>query len=135
MGSHFIGDDPVVRDLFRRHVFPNQWSLSRGDAAEHPPSYAGTWPPPTGWRGWVGFGYRRQGPRDTSMGEVAREFVFPWALPFLLSAAIPAWAARRAFRRRRLQRRGLCRTCGYDLRATPGRCPECGTPAPDAGTR
>lgn len=48
-----------------------------------------------------------------------------WFLALLL-AIIPALYFGAAIRSRRRHRGGHCPQCGYDLRATPDRCPECG---------
>ena len=47
----------------------------------------------------------------------------------LLTATLPLWSVARRWRAWRRQRAGLCPSCGYDLRATPDRCPECGAMA------
>jgi|SRR5665213_3755499 len=54
-------------------------------------------------------------------------------LPYWLLLVIAApWVVlpiRRRLVRRRRKRKGLCESCGYDLRMSQGRCPECGADA------
>jgi hypothetical protein len=50
----------------------------------------------------------------------------PWWFLAMGLAAGPAWMGWVVVRRRGRLVTGVCTGCGYDLRATPGRCPECG---------
>ena len=62
------------------------------------------------------FSYGRHG-WDISFAIAAYLFLMPVLATTLISL-------RTLLRARRAK--GICRNCGYDLRGTPGRCPECG---------
>jgi hypothetical protein len=78
-----------------------------------------------------GFGRRRGGSALTGGGGFGYTVV---RVPVWFAAAVlalpPLTRLPLATRRRRRTREGHCKCCGYDLRATPGRCPECGAVPP-----
>jgi hypothetical protein len=67
---------------------------------------------------------------DTVIGDSYSFIAQLWVLVALFSIAPIIWIVV-PIRSRKRRRQGFCRRCGYDLRATPDRCPECGTPAPN----
>lgn len=55
-----------------------------------------------------------------------------WEVAAMLAAIPTLWMVGTARQRRHASRRnGNCPACGYDLRASADRCPECGAPVPN----
>jgi hypothetical protein len=82
------------------------------------------------WHRQMGFDVRVTANSALGRAFVERRYVLsaPYWFIVLLVGALPAWRFWRCRRSRRQARAGFCSNCGYDLRASPDRCPECGTP-------
>ena|SRR5437867_4202278 len=74
----------------------------------------------------AGFGYRPDAPWG---GWGAHTVWVPYWFLVVATALLPVVRIRAWLKRRQRAWAGRCRKCGYDLRATPDRCPECGVSA------
>jgi hypothetical protein len=76
-----------------------------------------------GFEGFLGFGsvVSPAGVEPTSWAVVVPHWFVALITGVYPAMVLPGWV-----RRWRRGRRKQCLACGYDLRATPGRCPECG---------
>ena len=78
--------------------------------------------------GLAQYGVALQEVSEPNLAGKLRLIVLPYWLIVFGSALAPAWSLI-GYKRRRAARRlaaGCCIHCGYDLRGSPDRCPECG---------
>jgi hypothetical protein len=76
----------------------------------------------------AGFAYRRVSNTVTntygSVTQIARDVEIPYWFFLFAFLSLPSWWFLKW--RSRARPAGFCAQCGYDLRATPQQCPECG---------
>jgi len=98
------------------------WKLERPASALYPHDGEGFMPQ-------LGFRYEDD-PLPTAFSNSVSGYYREWDVPLwfvsLVLAFLPVWQLLAARKRRRSIGEGRCLKCGYDLRATPDRCPECG---------
>jgi hypothetical protein len=88
-----------------------------------------------GSKGVRGLGFRFESDLRTNPQNTWVIICVPLWFLALVFASTPAMYLSRSLRRNREAGRECCRVCGYDLRATPERCPECGTPVQPASAQ
>jgi hypothetical protein len=79
---------------------------------------------------WSKLGFDVRPLRFSNQAKPARgavELFVPFWFLAVAFLVVPVWTLLRLARVRRREREGRCARCGYDLRATADRCPECGT--------
>ncbi len=123
----------MVDDFRRQH--PRRWEYGwvRTDFTSIRLGQSG---PPSVWTRlgfWLWRTASQARGRDSNSDYGAYVLALPHWCPLGMGMILPALRGRswlKQWHLRRRARRGLCITCGYDLRATPARCPECGTAVP-----
>ena len=88
------------------------------------------WRTPQSWPNSIGFGFKQdslqQMMSDVSLVHDGFIVMLPHWFAAMVFLIVPLFHGATVMRRRHRGRRNACPACDYDLRATPGRCPECG---------
>ncbi len=117
-------------DFEKKYVNNPNWSRTVTDIADMSPPGGEL----IGVLGWLGFG-----DTETQYAGGWRSSYRYVSLPLWLVAAatlvLPFAWVRRALRTKHRRNNGLCPSCGYDLRGSSERCPECGNVGASAGQR